>query len=517
MQKTNTSKITNVIFIIFCIALEILLLFVQIYINGSDSISDSYKGMRIFCMTLLQVILALDCFLFQYTKIDFWKIFAITFFSMGLVYMLIIPLYNVPDEGIHLNAAYYVSDCMMGKKTSSSDVLYRETDSAVPRNSNPFSREEYVDYYSLIHEKSTGNDLVSSGLSTVERGYYSYFIPALGITLGRLFGMNGLATLLLGRLFNLIFATCILSIVIKITPIFKELFFVISLMPIMLQQMMSYSQDVMLIPFSFLCIAVFLKVQTEKQELTNKLFWQYFAVMVLCEAIVIEVKSHAYILFLLLPLYSLISRFCSKKQKKVILWIVLGLIILGILAALAIIVYAHYHEDFIPDTKPIVAWAGEEGYSIGFIVHNPRTALNVFLITLKVKGEYYFVDTLVGASLGNLHILLTPIYKYIYVILMLAACINSTSNAKISVKIKIMFVFINILTMIFIYVGMMISWSPKNMIVILGVQGRYFIPILPMLLILLYSDRIKKPEFIDKFISATAICSGALTVTNILI
>lgn len=46
------------------------------------------------------------------------------------------------------------------------------------------------------------------------------------------------------------------------------------------------------------------------------------------------------------------------------------------------------------------------------------------------------------------------------------------------------------LTIVFIYMGMLISWTQKNYLAIEGVQGRYLIAIFPLILIFI-SDKIK--------------------------
>ena len=85
-----------------------------------------------------------------------------------------------------------------------------------------------------------------------------YIIPSIGITAARIFHMNAAWTIYAGRLLNMCFFIIMVALAIRIIPIGKEAILFITLNPVMLQSLISYSYDVfvyaILILYMSLCL-----------------------------------------------------------------------------------------------------------------------------------------------------------------------------------------------------------------------------------------------------------------------
>ena len=177
------------------------------------------------------------------------KAFVIFGSILGIMFMLILPTGTVPDEVYHAKATYTVSNMLMGiHSNEESEILVREND-AIFFNNDAY-RKAYLtrddfEYYIHSYTESAGKtNLV--GIRFYGKNVYSpaYFIPAIGLTFGRIIGLNTAFTFLLARLFNLLFYIGMGYFAIKLLPFGKKAVVGLFLMPMAIHQAMSLSYDV---------------------------------------------------------------------------------------------------------------------------------------------------------------------------------------------------------------------------------------------------------------------------------
>lgn len=67
-----------------------------------------------------------------------------------------------------------------------------------------------------------------------------------------------------------------------------------------------------------------------------------------------------------------------------------------------------------------------------------------------------------------------------------------------------------------VFASMFMSWTPKGSITIAGIQGRYFLPLLPIFLLLFYSKNISLKKDMGRKYMFTAVSLQCVAVYGIL-
>ena len=131
---------------------------------------------------------------------------------------------------------------------------------------------------------------------------YMYYLPALGITIGRVLHFGSMLTFLLGRFFNLLLYTALVGLAIKVIPKGKMILFMVAMLPMSLQQAASFSYDAMINATSILVLAFTVKILLGDIASMTKLHWALYAISGMLLA---STKHYCYILVALLPLVTL--------------------------------------------------------------------------------------------------------------------------------------------------------------------------------------------------------------------
>ena len=153
-------------------------------------------------------------------------------------------------------------------------------------------------------------------------------------------------------------------------------------------------------------------------------------------------------------------------------------------------------------TDTVVSWAEEQGYSLTYLIHNPGRLVTLFYNTLLWQGAYLH-QTMIGSALGNLDAGLGAPYLVVMVLtgcLILLALKKPGETQLMTTGNRIWTVIVCAgcagLTML----SMLIAWTPMSSSVISGVQGRYFLPFLPALLLICKNDRLILTKDINRSI-----------------
>ena len=139
---------------------------------------------------------------------------------------------------------------------------------------------------------------------------------------------------------------------------------------------------------------------------------------------------------------------------------------------------------YATETETYVSWAEEAGYSFAQLLGNPKLVLRLFYNTLVWQAEHYHM-TMIGAWLGNVDVVLEVPY--------LAVCWFTISLLLLTLRKPGEMIRIRGGQRIWVWVtcfgcaaailfSMLLAWTPVSSRIITGVQGRYFLPILPVFL-----------------------------------
>lgn len=501
--------------------------------SGDTWLISRYLVLMLVCLTGVFV---LGQLFGRKNKLEY--IYAGTGIFFGILYLLVLPPLSAPDEVSHYISAYQLSNHMMGKTTNyktghvliraedwfTEDVYgnyrYREEDGVLifeedgDGQSSVLGQTLTEKTYRVIHdmglskhvERGEGETAVSTYPPVVTTPL-AYVPQAAGMTLARLFHMNSLGLLYMGRLFNLLFFVGITYLAMARLPFGKEILFGIALLPMTLHLSASFSYDVILMAGLFYFTACCLDLAYEKERVR---VWD--VVLLAGIMAVIGPCKMVYAVFMGLCLLIPMRKFGGWGR-----WVMAAAAVAGAWVLSMILVNSQTIAAYASETESYVAWAGEAGYSLGMLVHNPGLLLKMFYNTVLWQAEYYHL-TMIGAYLGNLDVVLDVPYL---AVLLLTGCLLILSfrkpgeNLMLAGKARIWIWVLCLMCVGVTMLSMLIAWTPVSSQVITGVQGRYFLPFLPVLLMTCKNDFVVLTKNRDRSILYLMCCVNAYVLMRL--
>lgn len=463
-------------------------------------------------------------------KASMERIFAVCGLFLGILYLTVLPPLSAPDEVSHYISAYRLSSVLLGQPAADEEgrVYIREQDAFIldgslePGEGFPETGEEVgasvlgqtltEQTYRTIHDVGIGkqgdNELVTTIRTPVATTPVAYLPQALGIAVGRLLGLGGIGLLYLGRLGNLMFYVAAVWYGMKRLPFGKEILFGVCLFPMTLHLTASFSYDTMILALSFLFTAVCLDLAYGAGSVRKRDVVLLAAVMAAlgpCKMVYAVLMG----LCLLIP----VKKFGGRRA-----WILSAVLVLAAYGAAMVLVNSQTIAMYAGETESYVGWAEESGYTLGGLLHDPVNMLKIFYNTVLLQGEQYHT-TMIGTSLGNLDGVLNVPYILIVSmtigILLMAMKKPGTETVYFSVKQKIWIWFLCLACAGATMLSMLIAWTPASSGIILGVQGRYFLPFLPVLVMTFKNNWVILQKNRDREILFFMICANGYVLLRL--
>lgn len=429
------------------------------------------------------------------------KIFVLMASATGIITSILIPLYQVPDEQTHINMIYEERNIKAEFQNSISKLTGAEN---VATNSEKKVKiSKYFDLDNRIHIK---NNLNFPKITLIR-----HLPQSVGMIIGELLHLPVFMYSMICELFALAFYIFICNIALKKIPIKKNMMMMIMLLPVAIQQMSSFSYDVVLNSFCFLLIAYILELKYNNEIITNKTVLKLLLIL-----IVIAICKIPYVLLglliFILPIKNVKLTFFKneltykKVKEKISKHKLISTILISILIIFILLL-------FIKILLKI-----DIGRVLIASVINLKNTMVLYKKTLNIYALYY-LDTISG-NLGWFDTkfpILLQIYIYIslFVVVFYKSKKEELSKSFLKSKDIIIFYAVAIL-LIYIIILSMFEWTLmcsnvinynalsvsdyanyfKILPYIGGVQGRYFLPVLPLILLPLNSKKIT--NFVNK-------------------
>lgn len=424
--------------------------------------------------------------------------FAILGTLFGLVFLVVTPPFQVADEPAHFYRAFQVSELHIFRALEPPE---HEQD-PLPRALLPRSLAATVDSTGFFrirfnpHEKADIGKILSlfhvhldpharELLRVAPYSPLAYIPQAIGVALGRAFNSSPLHLLYIGRVFALMAWIFLMYLSIKTTPILKWIFFLLALMPMTVFQGASNSADSSVLGVSFLVIATFLECALGEKDGTLRRQQVYLASGLL---IVLVLSKPGY--FALVVLYFLIplERFRSKKEY---------FLTFAVMFIAGIVLY--FLSGFISDVSP--------GSRRSFVLSDPTDFFKVLANTVVIATDYY-LSSFVG-QLGWLDTYLPRSLIYSYLSFLFVASVFEGGEKKFSYWARLLTAGVFLLVVVTTFAFFYINWHQYFM---QAVQGRYFIPVAPLLLLLFYNRRVRIGSKFGFKLVVIAFCVFSLSV-----
>lgn len=403
------------------------------------------------------------------------NIFLCTVPAICLMYIICMPTFKNHDELYHWYRAYEVS---IGKFVTGVDGDTLGT--IMPENIAKASTDNWEDItYADVKENLSLNldeeneTLLYSETSAVY-SFLQYIPQAIGIFITRIFTDKVLLIAYGGRIMNMIFSLGLIYFAIKKIPFGKKILLLLSYIPIAIEGFSSLSPDAMTISVAFFYIAYILNLAFSKQkhiiDYKKMIFMTILSVIVaLCKIVYLPLV----LLMFIIPKDKFKN---EKKIKNVIIIAAIACIINLIWLGFAGIYLSHFRE-------------GDSAVQVKSIFMHPIEYIQNCLYTLNLNGADY-IYTMFGGKLGwgelvNVYSIV-PYTLFITLIWITISDEETKDKFKLYQKVWIALTLLAIVGLIF--TSLYVQWTTCSSDWILGIQGRYFIPILPLLALLVGSS-----------------------------
>lgn len=452
-------------------------------------------------------------------NICFERLYPVAALLLGLMHLFVLPPLSAPDEISHYVSAYQLSSRMLGLPSNDryGRVLLRPEDAWVEdlegirvyeadEDGNLQVTKESLDgnvQFGELLDESTYQTLwelgmsgqymperldhmrgewVSSQYPPVVTTPLAYVPQAVGISVARLLGMTTVPLLYLGRFCNLLFFVVMTALAMRRLPFGKEVLFGVALLPMTLHLSASFSYDVMILGCMFCFTAVCLDLAYKKERVS----WIDIAILMALMAAAGPCKM-VYAVMMGLCLLIPVRKFGGWGK-----WALAAFLVGGAWAVSMYLVNSQVLVSYATETESYVMWAEEPGYSLTLLLHQPMRLVKMFYQTILWQAEHYHL-TMIGAYLGNLDEVLEVPYLVVAVFtfgLLELAFRKPGESLNMSGRQRVWVCVVCAGCAAATMASMLIAWTPISSRIINGVQGRYFLPFLPVLLMALKNDTV---------------------------
>ncbi len=444
------------------------------------------------------------------------KVFLVTGGMLALIYMLLLPPLSVPDEEVHLKQAYEYTSRIMGREASKHGtvVMDKEDFHAMQMFETTPSLPEYDRLKDEILKSGRESGTIEIPHTDTRAPAVVYVPGMIGILLGRILGLNGILVIYLGRICSILFYLMTMYWFIRLANFARAAAFVIAVLPMTVQQCCSYSYDSVVIEFVFLYLALLFRLIYEKQAIKRSQIAAYALFMILLSVC----KGGMYMPLCLLTLLIPEDRFYGRKKK---------IIFTGCMAAAAVAAFLTTAlRNVLYVVNPTAqqtadAYLAGENYGVAGLLADPMEFILLSVRTLFLSGST-FLENMFGSQLGWLDINVSRIVVYGMLLLTGLSILqmengSSYSSLSVTIRQKRMFLLVILLSAAMVFATMFISWTPRESTEIFGIQGRYFLPLLPLVLMLFHGKSITIKKDISRKIMFSAVCLQCVAIYDILL
>lgn len=407
-------------------------------------------------------------------EMELHKVALAMILIFGLLMVFMTPPLSFPDEAAHFTRAELITE----------GSLYPEiTEKGIYIQDYYFNFQQSFHGVTILTPDNSYNDPITDHKGywewTTESPFYSYLFSALGILIAKLLSLTSIWALYLSRIANLIVYGAVAYFMIKIIPNFKLPLLVISTMPLCIAQASSPSYDAFILTFTLIILTFFIKMYSGEVNEKN------LAIFFISVLLISLIKQP----YIILSLLVLVIPYENEKLKKYSLIAIAGLFILTILSAgslFSTLFTTTVVQTHNTSTVSNISFVGQTRY----VLSNPLvifTLIKDMIFSIPdlflLKANFFHYTGYKGIKLINA----------LYLLFFLGFSLFYKLDIDLDRKKRGILAVIFLITYVGIYAIFYLTWSPVGSNTILGVQLRYFLPIIA-LVPLIFSSKYKKIE-----------------------
>ena len=427
-------------------------------------------------IVMLILILITMTYLMYIYNVKLYKASFVIIMLIGIIYTLIVPQFSVPDEYTHYLTSYSQSSILLGEKAFDKHgnvLLYEDSSNTLIRASHPTVNEYVKEYDGLIGKEKFRINQPYISRAPLTLGSFGYFPQVLGVSLGRILGLNGIQTGVLGRISALLLFAVLISYSLKIIPkFFEKVLFTISILPMTLQQVCSYNYDSVLFTACFFLFAYLLYLVYEKEKISK-----LDIALVTLSSIVIATIKFVYLPILGLGLLIPREKFTLKNGKTLV---ILMLVVLSLGSYLVVMkCNSLFWNVYESNTSSLINY---NTFTISQVIQHPIREIVIIIATFQ-RFTADYISQMISGPLGWLEMNVPALQLSGFLMMLFYSLFSVEKKSKTDQKVKLCSGLISMIIILIVILALQISWTPDNSMIVVGVQGRYFLPILPMVLL----------------------------------
>lgn len=394
-------------------------------------------------------------------------LFPMCAFVLGVLLMIVYPSYSVHDEERHIP---WVMSRASAWSSGQWDVeggigVIREEE--IQKGYTVFKpKSEQYKYFldTLVQSEKTNETIeIEVNPSGVP---YEYAPQIAGVLLSRVWHLGQTATLYLSQIFALTFYIAVCWMAICISP-YPTMFAIVALFPSVLRSAGSFSYDCFINAVGMLLVAVWLHLIESKENIA----WKQIVAIVLISLVLAPCKG-IYIPICLLIFLLPRERWKVRRAREGV-FILIALLSVGLLWGAT----GNVLSEKATSTGMVVGPWNNEAYSVSMLLSQPFELLRLTIVSMFEQSL-----SLVFSAVGGIqHINIPNTVEF----LLICLAVRAIGADREFPKVKSKWIFAAV---VFLVTGLgyaaTITWTTVGSYGFMGMQGRYLIPVLTLIFLL---------------------------------
>ena len=478
-------------------------------ITGIDSSADNvvsihtlgyvYSDLRaqMVCILLWITLVAASFILTAAIKKADEKTFLIIALALGGIMIFCNPFTHFVDESTHFFRSFSIAN---GKWLDSLSEDGR-IGSYMPDNYDEIvavklNVKTFFSNPSKWMQRFSENDVFVENIHMASVLPLNHSVAALGIFIARLIGLPAIGVIIFSRAFPFLFYVVCCYFAIKNADKYKSLFFIVALLPTAIWLAASCSQDPVLNGLALLFVSICLKYKFNDEE--TKMSRLDMVLILICGVGIASVKYLVYtpllLLFFLIPKNKM-----THAERRAMIIVAINILIVSALLQLKLL------EMF-----PFAEWGDDVNIKrqLKYMLYSPLKAIRnivgycVYYVPVMIAEFSYVADSgvnIVAPLMGIFAVVLAPMLEQ-----------NRYEwNKKDRETTILLFVFIIVVITGLVTVALYLGFTPVGEDGVKGVQPRYYLPVIVLLMILVsmlpIKNEAKKCDTVVPFVCMLAL------------
>jgi len=416
---------------------------------------------------LVEIVIIIGLYFMNKRGLKVENKFLFLVFFLGLMFIVLLPPGQSPDDETHFRRAYAISQGDFVPESNSEDGNVFVN---LPVEEQFLNKVPEENTYKKIYDNfgvNTGELYEQKYTTAALYNFVCYLPQTVAIWISRAFNFSLIATEYLVEIINFCVCMGLVYYAIKIIPRFKNILVFLALLPIVLQEATSMSPDALTIGMSFFMVAYVLHIaysnigsQMKKREIIS--LYIIAVIMSLCKIVYLPLVF----LYLIIPA----EKFGSKKNK----WI-------HLIAIIILVVALNFCWLLISSKYLVEIKAGVDSKNqLISIIKDPMGYIGTIFNAIN-ENIMFWLRGMLGTSLGAFVFNLPDVITLMTLAMMIVLFAQGGDHLDVKKRDKTICLVIFLVIFVLILTSLYLQWNVVGANTISGVQGRYFIPILTLL------------------------------------